>query len=71
MQKNIQQKLVLTWRSILSLLIALNPLKLTLTLDQLDLQIKGLTTNEIANGKKIYSYSTKFNKNDAYSGPLE
>ena len=69
MQKNVQQKLVLTWRSTLSLLTALNPLKMTLTLDQLDLQIEGLITNEIANGKKVYSYSTKSIKNDAYSGP--
>ena len=32
------------------------------------LQSNGLTTNETANGKKVYSYSTKSIRNDAYSG---
>ena len=33
------------------------------------LQINGLTTNETVNDKKVYSYSTKPIRNDAYSGP--
>ena len=34
----------------------------------LQLQINGLTTNGTANGKKVYFYSTKSIKNNAYSG---
>ena len=38
-------------------------------LEQAQLQINDLTTNDTANGRKVYSCSTAFIKNDAYFRP--